>query len=80
MKHIPKMRSGKKQQLPAKLYAHCSRPVIRLALMDRPEDLRVRPFATGGFFQFWERLRKTLVANSTGNGFAEQQTLIELRP
>ncbi len=53
---------------------------IRLALFDRPEDLRVRPFATGGFFQFWERLRKTLVANSTGNGFAEQQTLIELRP
>lgn len=53
---------------------------IRLALIDRPEDLRVRPFATGGFFQFWERLRKTLVANPTGNGFAEQHTLIELRP
>lgn len=50
---------------------------IRLALIDRPEDLRVRPFATGGFFQFWERLRKALVANSAGNGFAEQQSLIE---
>ncbi|MEN9678360.1 MAG: hypothetical protein RIS76_4256, partial [Verrucomicrobiota bacterium] len=49
---------------------------IRLALINRPEDLRVRSFATGGFFPFWERLRKTLVANSTGNGFAEQQTLI----
>jgi len=74
------MLSGKKQQVPAKPYAHYSRPVIRLALIDRPEDLRVRPFATGGFFQFWERLRKTLVTNSTGNDFAEQQTLIELRP
>ena len=52
---------------------------IRLALLDRPEDLRVRPFATGGFFQFWERLRKTLVANPAGNGFAEQQSLIEFR-
>ena len=79
MKPIPKMRSGKKQQLPAKLYAHCSRPVIRLALIDRPEDLRVRPFATGGFFQFWERFRKTLVTHSAGNDFPEQQTVIKFR-
>ncbi len=76
MKPIPKMRSGKKQQLPAKLYAHCSRPVIRLALIDRPEDLRVRPFATGRLFQFCERLRRTLVTNSAGKSFAEQETLI----
>ena len=34
---------------------------IRLVLADRPEDLSVRHFAGGGFFQFWERLRKTLV-------------------
>jgi deoxyribodipyrimidine photo-lyase len=33
---------------------------IRLVLIDRPEDLRIRHFATGGFFQFWERVRKTL--------------------
>jgi deoxyribodipyrimidine photo-lyase len=45
---------------------------IRLVLMDRPEDLRIRPLATGGFFPFWERLRKTLVA-----GTAEQQTLLD---
>ncbi len=44
------------------------------------EDLRVRPFATGGFFQFWERLREILVTNSTENDFPEQQTLVELRP
>jgi type I site-specific restriction endonuclease len=52
---------------------------IRLALIDRPEDLRVRLFATGGVFQFWERLRKTLVTHSTGNDFPEQQSLIEYR-
>ncbi len=62
------------------LRAALAKEGIRLALIDRPEDLRVRPFATGGFFQFWERLRKTLVANSAGNGFAEQQSLIEFRP
>jgi deoxyribodipyrimidine photo-lyase len=45
---------------------------VRLVLMDRPEDLRIRPFATGGFFPFWERLRKTLVA-----GTAERQTLLD---
>jgi deoxyribodipyrimidine photo-lyase len=48
-------------------------------VIDRPEDLRVRPFATGGFFQFWERLRKTLVTHSTGNDFLDPQTLIEFR-
>ncbi len=37
---------------------------VRLVLLDRPEDRRVRRFASGGFFQFWERLRKTLVADS----------------
>lgn len=34
---------------------------VRLVLVDRPEDLSIRHFAGGGFFQFWERLRKTLV-------------------
>jgi deoxyribodipyrimidine photo-lyase len=46
---------------------------IRLVLMDRPEDLRIRPFATGGFFPFWERLRKILVSDST-----DRQTLLDL--
>jgi hypothetical protein len=40
---------------------------VRLVLIDRPEDLRIRHFASGGFFQFWERLRKTFVANSGKN-------------
>ncbi len=31
---------------------------IPLALVDRPRDLVLRPLATGGFFQFWERLQK----------------------
>ena len=39
---------------------------IRLVLIDRPEDLSIRHFATGGFFQFWERVQKTFVATSTG--------------
>jgi len=30
---------------------------IHLALVDRPNDLKLRPLATGGFFQFWEKLR-----------------------
>ncbi len=62
------------------LRAALAKEGIRLALIDRPEDLRVRPFATGGFFPFWERLRKTLVTHATGNDFVPQQTLIEFRP
>ncbi len=31
---------------------------IHLALVDRPRDLVLRPLATGGFFQFWERMQK----------------------
>lgn len=62
------------------LRAALAKEGIRLALIDRPEDLRVRLFATGGFFQFWERLRKTLVTHATGNDFPEQQSLIEFRP
>lgn len=47
---------------------------IRLVLVDRPEDVKVRQFATGGFFPFWERLRKTLVAAPQPR---EIQTLME---
>ncbi len=46
---------------------------VRLVLVDRPEDLRLRPLATGGFFQFWERVRKTLVAPAGDS--AQQLTL-----
>jgi deoxyribodipyrimidine photo-lyase len=31
---------------------------IHLSLVDRPRDLVLRPLATGGFFQFWERMQK----------------------
>jgi deoxyribodipyrimidine photo-lyase len=31
---------------------------VPLCLMDRPRDLLLRPLATGGFFQFWERMQK----------------------
>jgi hypothetical protein len=31
---------------------------IRLVLVDRPEDVALRPLANGGFFQFWEKLVK----------------------
>ena len=31
---------------------------VSLALVDRPRDLVLRPLATGGFFQFWERMQK----------------------
>ncbi len=34
---------------------------VCLVLVDRPEDLSIRHFAGGGFSQFWERPRKTLV-------------------
>ena len=37
---------------------------IRLALIDRPEDVNIRHFASGGFFSFWERMRKILFAKS----------------
>jgi deoxyribodipyrimidine photo-lyase len=38
--------------------AALSRAGIHLAWIDRPRDLELRPLATGGFFQFWERLQK----------------------
>jgi deoxyribodipyrimidine photo-lyase len=33
---------------------------IGLLLIDRPEDLVLRPLATGGFFGFWEKMQKSL--------------------
>jgi hypothetical protein len=52
--------------LPA-LRAGLARAGVRLVLIDRPEDLRIRHFASAGFFQFWDRLRKRFVANSGKN-------------
>jgi len=37
---------------------------VSLALVDRPEDLALRPLATRGFFQFWEKLRPRFVENN----------------
>jgi|GEM_PF-4958099 len=47
----------------------------RLVLIGRPEDLRIRHFATGGFFQFWERIRKTLFAASVLDHSSKTQQL-----
>ncbi|MEY5013628.1 MAG: hypothetical protein RLY69_1343, partial [Verrucomicrobiota bacterium] len=33
---------------------------VDLVLFDRPEDLSLRPFATGGFFNFWEKMQKLM--------------------
>jgi hypothetical protein len=49
--------------LPA-IRASLAQAGVCLILTDRPEDLRIRHFASGGFFQFWERLRKTFGAKS----------------
>jgi deoxyribodipyrimidine photo-lyase len=49
---------------------------VRLVLIERPEDRNVRHFATGGFFQFWERLQKTLVTHSTESASSPHQQLL----
>lgn len=58
-----------------RLRARLAQAGVRLVLLNRPEDLWVRPFASGGFFQFWERLRKTLVVNSGQNPLSPDQQL-----
>ncbi len=57
------------------LHAALAQASIRLVLIDRPEDLGIRPLATGGFFQFWERVRKPLAAASTGSECSTPQQL-----
>ncbi len=49
------------------LRAALAKAGIRLVLIDRPEDLATRHLATGGFFQFWERLQKTFVTSKDGS-------------
>jgi deoxyribodipyrimidine photo-lyase len=46
------------------LRAALAQAAIRLVLIDRPEDTNIRHFATGGFFSFWERMRKILLSES----------------
>ncbi len=46
------------------LRAALSQAGVRLILIDCPQDFSIRHFATGGFFQFWERVRKTIIATS----------------
>ena len=48
------------------LRAALSQAGIRLILIDCPQDFSIRHFATGGFFQFWERVQKTFIATSAG--------------
>jgi hypothetical protein len=57
------------------LRARLAQAGVRLVLLNRPEDLRIRHFASGGFFQFWERLRKMLVANCGKNALARDKQL-----
>lgn len=39
------------------LQADLKKVGVELVLFDRPEDLVLRPLATGGFFGFWEKMR-----------------------
>jgi len=57
------------------LHASLAQAGIRLVLIDRPEDLQIRQWATGGFFQFWERLRKSLGNLPTGSVSSTTQQL-----
>ncbi len=59
------------------LRAALSQAGIRLVLIDRPEDLRVRGFATSGFFQFWERIQKSLLLSTKTDSPKNQQLSIE---
>ncbi|MGA0854191.1 MAG: hypothetical protein ACO3RK_05185, partial [Luteolibacter sp.] len=43
-----------------KITSALSNAGIDLALFDRLEDLTLRPLATGGFFNFWEKMQKLM--------------------
>ncbi len=61
--------------LPA-LRATLAEAGVRLILIERPEDRSIRHFASGGFFQFWERLQKTFVTHSTKSASSPHQQLL----
>jgi hypothetical protein len=46
------------------MQAALSNAGIELILFDRPEDLAIRPLATGGFFGFWEKMQNKVVSFS----------------
>lgn len=48
------------------LQAELSIAGIELVLFDRPEDIALRPLATGGFFSFWEKMQKSMKADGGG--------------
>lgn len=48
------------------LQAELSIAGIELVLFDRPEDIALRPLATGGFFNFWEKMQKSMKADGGG--------------
>ena len=60
--------------LPA-LRSALSQAGVRLVLIDRPEDVRIRHFATGGFFQYWERIQESLFAPSAKPDSSKHQQL-----
>ena len=43
-----------------KITSALSNAGIDLVLFDRPEDLTLRPLATGGFFNFWKKMQKLI--------------------
>jgi hypothetical protein len=48
------------------LQAALSNAGIELIFFDRPEDLALRPLATGGFFSYWEKMQKSLKVDGRG--------------
>ena len=60
--------------LPA-LRSALSQAGVRLVLIDRPEDVHIRHFATGGFFQYWERIQESLFAPSAKPDSSKHQQL-----
>ena len=59
----------------SKLRAALACADVRLVLMERAGDVNIRHFASGGFFQFWERVKKTLVTSPGGHDSLVKQQL-----
>jgi deoxyribodipyrimidine photo-lyase len=64
--------------LPA-LHAALDQAGIQLILHERPEDIQLRPLASGGFFQFWERFqKKTSLQQADASKSKAQQLWMDL--
>jgi len=49
---------------------------IRLALVDRPRDVELRPLASAGFFKFWETMgKRNLLPTSKSGPFKDEEML-----